>query len=95
MMKGYSNVNNLSMNRTILLLTIMVMMCVLALCTGIYTLLTVTGTPDKDCISSLEARFNYLERKLCDPMSSEACYIDPTLQTELGDWYERELIKCN
>jgi len=48
-----------------------------------------------DCIKSLEVRFNYLERKLCDPMSPEPCYIDPTLQTELGDWYERELIKCD
>lgn len=46
------------------------------------------------CQKSVEIRYNYLERKLCDPYRAEACYIDPELRAELDEWHKEELQAC-
>jgi len=46
------------------------------------------------CITSVEVRYDYITRKLCDPYSAEGCKINPADQKELDSWKLHAINNC-
>ena len=55
---------------------------------------TIKENKARACGQKVQMGYQYMQRKLCDPNSTAACFIRHEDQIELDQWYVQSLLDC-